>query len=97
LSNAASVGAKTVSRRLLERASAGPARSTRETRVENCDAAAAVSTMFLLGAAEDVQQQVFLEVWRRSDSLDSERGRLLAWVMTIARSRAMGWRISLDG
>ena len=41
------------------------------------------------GAAEDVQQQVFLEVWRRSDSFDSERGRLLTWVMTIARSRAI--------
>lgn len=41
------------------------------------------------GAAEDVQQQVFLEVWRRSDSFDPERGRLLTWVMTIARSRAI--------
>jgi RNA polymerase sigma-70 factor (ECF subfamily) len=41
------------------------------------------------GAAEDVQQQVFLEVWRRSDSFDPERGKLLTWVMTIARSRAI--------
>lgn len=41
------------------------------------------------GAAEDVQQQVFLEVWRRSDRFDPERGRLLSWVMTIARSRAI--------
>ena len=43
------------------------------------------------GAAEDVQQQVFLEVWRRSDSFDSKRGRLLTWVMTIARSRAIDY------
>lgn len=41
------------------------------------------------GAAEDVQQQVFLEVWRRSDRFDPERGRLLTWVMTITRSRAI--------
>jgi RNA polymerase sigma-70 factor (ECF subfamily) len=41
------------------------------------------------GAAEDVQQQVFLEVWRRSDSFDPERGKLLTWVMTIARNRAI--------
>lgn len=41
------------------------------------------------GAAEDVQQQVFLEVWRRSDRFDPERGKLLTWVMTIARSRAI--------
>jgi RNA polymerase sigma-70 factor (ECF subfamily) len=40
-------------------------------------------------AAEDVQQQVFLEVWRRAPSFDPERGTLLTWVMTIARSRAI--------
>lgn len=41
------------------------------------------------GAAEDVQQQVFLEVWRRADRFDPGRGSLLTWVMTIARSRAI--------
>ena len=41
------------------------------------------------GAAEDVQQQVFLEVWRKSDRFDPERGSLLTWVMTITRSRAI--------
>lgn len=40
-------------------------------------------------AAEDVQQQVFLEVWQRVDRYDPERGRLLTWVMTITRSRAI--------
>jgi len=40
-------------------------------------------------AAEDVQQQVYLEVWRRGDRYDPERGSLLTWVMTIARSRAI--------
>ena len=39
--------------------------------------------------AEDVQQQVFLEVWQRAPSYDSARGSLMTWMMTIARSRAI--------
>jgi RNA polymerase sigma-70 factor (ECF subfamily) len=41
------------------------------------------------GAAEDVQQQVFLEVWQRAPSYDPDRGGLLTWIMVIARSRAI--------
>jgi RNA polymerase sigma-70 factor (ECF subfamily) len=41
------------------------------------------------GAAEDVQQQVFLDVWRRADEFDPARGSLLTWIMTITRSRAI--------
>jgi len=41
------------------------------------------------GAAEDVQQQVFLEVWQRAGSYDPERAGLLTWIMVIARSRAL--------
>ena len=50
---------------------------------------------FLLGvlrdrpAAEDVQQQVFLEVWQRATTYDAERGGFMTWIMTIARSRAI--------
>jgi RNA polymerase sigma-70 factor (ECF subfamily) len=39
--------------------------------------------------AEDVQQQVFLEIWQRADSYDPRRAGLLTWIMTIARSRAI--------
>lgn len=39
-------------------------------------------------AAEDVQQQVFAEIWRRSEEFDPERSKLFTWVMVIARSRA---------
>ena len=39
--------------------------------------------------AEDVQQQVFVEVWQRGPTFDPGRGRLFTWVMTIARSRAI--------
>jgi RNA polymerase sigma-70 factor (ECF subfamily) len=41
------------------------------------------------GAAEDVQQQVFTEVWKRGASYDPARSSLLTWIMQIARSRAI--------
>jgi RNA polymerase sigma-70 factor, ECF subfamily len=41
------------------------------------------------GAAEDVHQQVFLEVWQRASTYDPERASILTWIMTIARSRAV--------
>jgi RNA polymerase sigma-70 factor (ECF subfamily) len=41
------------------------------------------------GAAEDVQQQVFTEVWKRGAAYDPARSSLLTWIMQIARSRAI--------
>jgi RNA polymerase sigma-70 factor, ECF subfamily len=41
------------------------------------------------GAAEDVHQEVFLEVWRRGPSYDPGRSSLGTWIMLIARSRAI--------
>ena len=41
------------------------------------------------GAAEDVQQQVYTELWRRAGEFDPERAGLLTWAMTITRSRAI--------
>ncbi len=41
------------------------------------------------GAAEDVQQQVFLEVWERGPSYDPRRSSPSTWIMTIVRSRAI--------
>jgi RNA polymerase sigma-70 factor (ECF subfamily) len=41
------------------------------------------------GTAEDVHQQVFLEVWERGRTYDPERGGPSTWIMTIARSRAI--------
>jgi RNA polymerase sigma-70 factor (ECF subfamily) len=40
-------------------------------------------------AAEDVQQQVWLQVWERRSSFDPARASFLTWVMLIARSRAI--------
>ena len=41
------------------------------------------------GTAEDVHQQVFLEVWQRAPAYDPARASILTWIMTIARSRAV--------
>jgi len=40
-------------------------------------------------AAEDVLQQVFVEVWQKAGKFDPSRGRLIAWVMSIANSRSI--------
>lgn len=40
-------------------------------------------------SAEDVLQQVLVEVWRRGPKYDPERAGLLTWILMIARSRAI--------
>jgi RNA polymerase sigma-70 factor (ECF subfamily) len=39
--------------------------------------------------AEDLLQDVFLQVWRQASSYSQERGSPEAWLMTITRSRAI--------
>ena len=39
--------------------------------------------------AEDVLQEVFLQVWRRAGDYDANRGRPFTWLVTLARSRAI--------
>src|SRR5579871_4015498 len=40
-------------------------------------------------AAEDVLQEVFLQLWRNPNAFDPERGRLASWLAVIARNRAI--------
>jgi RNA polymerase sigma-70 factor, ECF subfamily len=50
--------------------------------------------------ADDVLSDVFVQVWRRIDQHDAQRGPLTPWVLSIARNRALdllrrrqrGWR-----
>lgn len=39
--------------------------------------------------AEDVLQEVFLQVWRRAGDFDGNRGRPFTWLVTLARSRGI--------
>jgi len=41
------------------------------------------------GAAEDVLQEVFLQLWRNPGAFDAARGSLGAWLAVIARNRAI--------
>ncbi len=39
--------------------------------------------------AEEVVQDVFLQIWRRADTFHPDRGRAIAWMTTIARHAAI--------
>jgi RNA polymerase sigma-70 factor (ECF subfamily) len=41
------------------------------------------------GNAEDVLQEVFMQLWRNPELFDSSRGNLGAWLAVIARNRAI--------
>jgi RNA polymerase sigma-70 factor (ECF subfamily) len=41
------------------------------------------------GAAEDVLQEIFMQLWRNPGSFDSSRGNMAAWLAVIARNRAI--------
>ena len=41
------------------------------------------------GTAEEVVQDVFLQLWRNADQYDSSRGPFVPWLCTMARNRAL--------
>jgi RNA polymerase sigma factor (sigma-70 family) len=45
-----------------------------------------------IAAAEEVMQDTFWQVWRQAPRFDASRGNVIAWVLTMARSRALDAR-----
>jgi len=41
------------------------------------------------GTAEEVVQDVFLQLWRNAEHYDESRGPFLPWLLTLARNRAL--------
>lgn len=39
--------------------------------------------------AEDVLQEVYVEIWKRADTYSAEKGKPLGWLITLARRRAI--------
>ena len=51
--------------------------------------ALATSTLRDGSQAEEVTQEVFLEIWQRASSFDSAKGSASAWVMRLAHARSV--------
>jgi len=49
------------------------------------------------GIAEDLVQETFLRVWNRVQGFDAERGGLGAWLLAVARNRAIDYLRSSAG
>ena len=49
------------------------------------------------GIAEDLVQETFLRVWNRAQAFDSQRGALGAWLLAVARNRAIDYLRSSSG
>jgi RNA polymerase sigma-70 factor (ECF subfamily) len=43
------------------------------------------------GAAEEVTQDVFVQLWERPETYDPARGALRSWLCMLARGRAIDW------
>jgi RNA polymerase sigma-70 factor (ECF subfamily) len=78
-------------RRLLTALRRGDPDAVRRLHAEHGDAVFGflVATLTDRGAAEDVFQQVFVQAWQQAHRYDPARGGLRAWLLAIARSRAL--------
>ena len=85
-------------REVMSRVARGEAEAFRALYQQYAPQAMAIASRILRSQpdAEDVVQETFAELWRRSDQFDRERGSAAAWITTIVRSRAID-RLRLSG
>jgi RNA polymerase sigma-70 factor (ECF subfamily) len=78
-------------RDLLTRVAHGDIAAFRMLYDQHAPRAMAIAVRILRSSeqAEDVVQETFLELWRRSGQFDVGRGSIVAWLVTIVRSRAI--------
>jgi RNA polymerase sigma-70 factor (ECF subfamily) len=78
-------------RKLLGRIAGGDSNALRQLYGRVSDRAMAIALRLLKdrAEAEDVVQDTFLEVWKRAGQYEPARGGAAAWIVTIARSRAI--------
>jgi RNA polymerase sigma-70 factor (ECF subfamily) len=78
-------------RHLLARVAKGDVAALRAIYERHAPRAVAIAYRILRdrAEAEDIVQETFIELWRRSSQFDADRGGAIAWVVTIARSRAI--------
>ena len=51
--------------------------------------ASALSILNNREAAEDVTQDVFIQIWEKAPTFDSTRGKAVTWALTLARNKAI--------
>lgn len=78
-------------RRCLERVQAGDQRALAELYGRHTPLLYSVALRILKSPAdaEDVLQEAWLQVWKRAGSFDPKRGSAVAWLLTVARTRAI--------
>jgi RNA polymerase sigma-70 factor (ECF subfamily) len=87
----ADVPTNAADRALFARVSGGDATALRAL-YESCSARALAIALRVTGSrgeAEEVVQETFVQVWRQAGSYDASRGGAMAWIATIARTRAL--------
>ncbi len=84
-------GDETDDMRLIARIRAGDQRAMSELydRYGKVVYAVALRVLQDAAAAEDVLQDVFLQLWRNPDAFDASRGSLAAWLAVISRHRSI--------
>ncbi len=77
--------------RLIARVRAGDQQAMSELYDRYAKVVYAVALRVLqdANAAEDVLQDIFLQLWRNADAFDASRGTLAAWLAVIARHRSI--------